>query len=187
MAGIEPATTRFQAEDSTSELHPEMVGRGSDRSMRGILADWRKAEESNPKPFLGARMLVFETSCRPRSATFRSCDMAEGVGIEPTRRVAGADYELATRCIAALPTFRVTGKIGLIVGGDGRPRTDARPLAGRVLSQTELHPQNVGAAGMESNPQPDPYRGPALPFELQRRLAFGFVCGSWCLGCGNGI
>lgn len=72
--------------------------------------------------------------------------VAEGAGIEPAQPLR-ADYGLASRCIAALPTFRVTRKIDLM----------------------------SGAAGVESNPQPPAYKAGALPIELQRRESFGFV------------
>ena len=104
----------------------------------------------NPKPFLGACMPVFETGRRPRSTTLRCRNLAEGAGIEPAQPLR-ADYGLASRCIAALPTFRTTRKIDLM----------------------------SGAAGVESNPQPPAYKAGALPIELQRRESFGFVFVSW--------
>lgn len=71
-----------------------------------VLEEWRKAEELNPRPYLGVVVPVFEAGCRPHSDTFRSCNLAEGVGIEPTQLSVGADYGLASRRIATLPTFR---------------------------------------------------------------------------------
>ena len=140
VAGFEPATSRFQGEDSDqAELHPERVGRGSVVSMREIVADWRKAEESNPKPFLGARMPVFETGCHPRSTTFRSNNLAEGAGIEPARPVR-TGYGLASRRIAALPTFLRTRMIGIDYW-QGRSRSNRRQAASKAVAlPTELRP-----------------------------------------------
>ena len=95
----------------------------------------------------------FSRPFAPASATFRLNKLAEGVGIEPTQPLR-ADYDLASRCIAALPTFRgTTRKIDLM----------------------------NGARGVESNPRHPAYKTGALPTELLRRLAFGFVSfASWC-------
>ena len=99
--------------------------------------------------------------------------MAGGIGVEPMWPCLGA-HGLASRCITALPTSRrLTREIDLSAGGDSRARTDARLLAGQVLSQTELYP-HVGAAGPESNRQPRSYGLRALPFELQRQSRFVF-------------
>lgn len=101
------------------------------------MRDWRKAEESNPKPFLGARMPVFETGCHPRSTTFRSDNLAEGAGIEPARPVR-TGYGLASRRITALPTFLRTRMIDYWQGRSGSNRRRAASKA--VALPTELRP-----------------------------------------------
>lgn len=78
--------------------------------------------------------------------------LAEGIGIEPMKGF--RPYcDLASRCIAALPTFRARRMIGIA---------------------------NCGATGMDSNLQPHPYERSALPLEL--RWHAGFVFGSFPCG-----
>ena len=90
----------------------------------------------------------FRGSLPDRSGGTFLCEVAEGAGIELARPVR-TDDGLASRCITALPTFRVTGKIDL----------------------------SVGAQGVDSNPRPLAYKASALPAELQGRWSFGF--GAW--------
>ena len=101
---------------------------------------WRKAEESNPQPYLGAA-LVFEASCQTVLAV-PSVFVAEGAGIEPARPVR-TGYGLASRRITALPTF---------------PRISAKMIGSDYC----------GASGTGSNLRPPDYETGALPSELRR-------------------
>lgn len=116
-------------------------------SGKGAKSVWRKAEELNPQPYLGAVVPVFEAGCRPHSDAFRSGYLAEGVGVEPTQPCLGADLDVASQWLAARPTFRTTRMIGI----------------------------DCGAGGVDSNPRPLAYKASALPAELRQRWSFWFV------------
>ena len=151
VAGFEPATTRFQGADSDqAELHPEKVGRGSvGTCMARIVAEMAEGEGVEPLALLRCQRRFSRPFAHRRAPP--SGVLAEGTGIEPVQPLR-TGYGLASRRIAALPTFRTRRMIGEI---------------------------DCGAAGVESNPQPPAYKAGALPIELQRREAFGFVFYSW--------
>lgn len=136
----------------------------------------------------------FRGSLPDRSGGTFPVILAEGAGIEPARPL--GDHPSSSRAhyhSANLPASSAT-KIDLSAGGDGRHRTDALPLAGRVLSRTELHPHaagsslrfhphlprgqqpprarramRIGARGTGSNLRPARYECAALPSELHGR------------------
>lgn len=95
----------------------------------------------------------------PPNAAPPSFVLAEGARIELAQPCLGADYGLANRCIATLPTFRTSAKIDLM----------------------------NGANGVDSNPRPVAYKETALPTELRRRVSFGFVLCSSSSGGPGGI
>ena len=74
-------------------------------------------------------------------------DLAEGVGIEPTRPFR-TGYDLASRRIAALPTFRTTRKIDLM-RWQGRSGSNRRQAASKAVAlPTELRPRSSVVAGV---------------------------------------
>src|SRR6185436_16338101 len=90
--------------------------------------------------------LVFETSSRPAQGYLPFERLAEGVGIEPTRPVR-TGYDLASRRITALPTFRATRKIDLM-RWQGRSGSNRRQAASKAVAlPTELRPNSSVVAG----------------------------------------
>lgn len=131
-----------------------------DRTMTRVALDGRVLAEGRgvePPALLRCRRPGVRSRLPSTQRDLPFVHLAEGVGIEPTRPLR-TGYDLASRRIAALPTFRTTRKIDLM----------------------------SGAAGVESNPQPPAYKAGALPIELQRREAFGFVWASLSAGLYTG-